>query len=230
MSGRDRPPVQAHLRYQAEADHLRGRDLRGKFEYIYDTNLWDGEESRSGLGSDSSETVTLRRALPELLHAVGARSLLDLPCGDFRWMSRVDLAGIDYTGGDIVPSLIERNQAEFGDANHRFLCLDITADNLPAADVVLCRDCLVHLSFRNIAAALNQLRASNSRYLLTTTFTELTGNVDIEDGDWRMLNFEVPPFNFPPPIALIVEGCQEGGGAYADKSLGLWSICDFECL
>jgi hypothetical protein len=39
-----------------------------------------------------------------------------------------------------------------------------------------------------------------------------------------MLNLEQPPFNFPPPSDVLVEGCQEGGGAYADKALGLWAI------
>ena len=28
--------------------------------------------------------------------------MLDVPCGDFRWMAHVDLSGIIYIGGDII--------------------------------------------------------------------------------------------------------------------------------
>jgi hypothetical protein len=49
-------------------------------------------------------------------------------------------------------------------------------------------------------------------------------NQDIEDGDWRLLNLERAPFNFPKPLAVYNEGCDEQGSAYADKSLGLWRV------
>jgi hypothetical protein len=42
--------------------------------------------------------------------------------------------------------------------------LDLTGDPLPRVDVVLCRDCLVHLSFQNIFRAFANLRRSGSRY------------------------------------------------------------------
>ena len=97
---------------------------------------------------------------------------------------------------------------------------------LPAADVVLCRDCLVHLSLANIARVLDNVRRSGAAFLLTTTFTDHDVNEDIDDGDWRVINLERPPFNLPPPMAVIVEGCIEGAGDYADKSLGLWRVED----
>ena len=102
--------------------------------------------------------------------------------------------------------------------------LDLTADPLPRADVVLCRDCLVHLSFDHIRQAFDNLRRSGSTWLLTTTFLEHHENVDIESGDWRILNLTRAPFNLPAPEGVLVEGCLEGEGAYADKALGLWRI------
>jgi SAM-dependent methyltransferase len=221
---RERPPAVAHVNFRAAADRLRGLGLRETFARIYDTNLWGGDESRSGLGSAADATRVLRTALPEVLRAVGATTLLDVPCGDFGWLSHVDLGVVRYTGADIVPALVARNTELFADAHRQFVCLDLTRDALPTADVVLCRDCLVHLSFTNISRALDGIRRSGSSYLLTTTFTEHTNNEDIEDGDWRLLNLERAPFNLPPPMALIVEGCVEGGGAYGDKALGLWRV------
>ena len=62
--------------------------------------------------------------------------------------------------------------------------------------------------------------------LLTTTFAGPRENVDITDGDWRPLNLEKAPFHLPPPLATINEECTEEGGAYADKSIGVWRIDD----
>jgi len=101
-----------------------------------------------------------------------------------------------------------------------------TRDSLPSADVILCRDCLVHFAFADIWRALRNFRASGARYLLTTTFLEHEQNEDIEDGDWRMLNLRRPPFDFAAPFDVLIEGCVEGDGAYADKALGLWRIAD----
>ncbi|MCZ2074835.1 MAG: class I SAM-dependent methyltransferase [Bryobacterales bacterium] len=222
----NRPPVAAHLRYQAEAERFRGLTLEQTFTRIYETNLWGSESSRSGSGSAESETATLCVQIPKLLKGIGVRSLLDIPCGDFGWLSQTDLAGIDYTGADIVAELVANNTARYGSPSRRFCHLDLTRDILPRADVVLCRDCLVHLSFENIFHALANLRNSRSIYLLTTTFTDHDVNQDAANGDWRMLNLERAPFHFPPALALVVEGCSEGGGAYADKSLGLWRLQD----
>jgi len=132
----------------------------------------------------------------------------------------------DYTGVDIVPSLIEANRrrVEGAGSSARFIVGDITRDALPRADVVLCRDCLVHLSFANIARAVRNFRASGARFLLATTFPEWEQNQDCEDGDWRALNMEKAPFNWPAPDALINERCEEGSGGWRDKSLGLWRL------
>lgn len=225
-SSRIRQPAVAHERFQAEANQYRGLSLQETFTRIHATNLWGAEHSRSGLGSEVESTRHLRTAVPELLRALGVTTLLDVPCGDFGWLSQANLAGIDYTGGDIVEELVARNSARYGSTHRRFVHLDLTHDALPAADVVLCRDCLVHLSFSNIAKAIDGLRRSGSEYLLTTTFPEHAQNEDIQDGDWRLLNLECAPFGFGTPLVHIVEGCTEGGGTYSDKALALWRVAD----
>lgn len=225
-----RAPVPAHERFQAHAESFRGLDLADTFARIHAMNLWGAETSRSGLGSESGATRHLEQAVPALLRDIGASTLLDVPCGDFAWLSRVDLRGIDYTGADIVQALVSRNEARYGGPARRFLRLDLTRDALPTADVVLCRDCLVHLSFAHIALAIERIRDSGSRYLLTTTFTGHDANADIQDGDWRLLNLERAPFHLPPPLRQIVEGCTEGNGTYRDKTLALWRVSDLPGL
>lgn len=199
-------------------------DALTKFRMIYRTNFWSGPASRSGAGSDLEQTAAIRTELPELLRRWSIRSLLDLPCGEGSWMATVDLGPVEYLGADLVPEVVAANRAR-GDGRS-YLELDLTTSPLPAVDLLFCRDCLVHLSTADIRRALANVRRAGIRYLLTTTFSDEPTNLDIVTGDWRPLNLERPPFGFPPPIDRIVERCTEGGGLFADKSLGLWRVAE----
>ena len=221
-----RPITVAERRFAEEAAALSALSLEERFARIYQTNLWFDAESRSGTGSSLESTAQLRASLPPVLRRLNARRLLDVPCGDFNWMSHVDLSGIDYTGGDIVGAVIEANRARYDSAARKFMRMDLTSGPLPAADVILCRDCLVHFSFANIIAAFRTMKASGAQYLLTTTFLDRQINKDIVDGDWRPLNLEKPPFLLPVPHSVILEECTEEGGAYADKALAVWRVSD----
>lgn len=217
-----RPVAEAERRFRAYRDRLAGKPLAEVFTTILQENVWGSPETPSGLGSELDATAAVRRELPELLKRHGVRSVLDIPCGDGGWMAEVDLDG--YVGADIVAELIERNRQRF--PGRRFVVLDLTKDPLPLVDLVFCRDCLVHLSYANIGHAIANLRASGARWLLTTTFPGRGANVDIADGDWRPLDFQDEPFRWPQPLEVLNENCQEEGGAYTDKSLGLWRISD----
>ncbi|MDQ6949536.1 MAG: class I SAM-dependent methyltransferase [Actinomycetota bacterium] len=196
------------------------------FGSIYSNNRWGSSVSRSGTGSDLRQTSALREALPKLLGELDCRVLLDIPCGDFYWMAQTDVDLDKYVGADIVSSLIEANEREFGRDDRIFTQLDLTSGPLPIADVVLCRDGLVHLAYQDVFRALDTIRQSGSTYLLTTTFVGRSRNHDVLTGAWRPLNLQLPPFSFPPPLRIVDERCTEGGGRFADKSLGLWRISD----
>jgi SAM-dependent methyltransferase len=214
----------AERRFAERAEELVKLGLKERFERIYSTNLWSDPESRSGVGSAVDSTRALRAELPGVLRTLNARVLLDVPCGDFTWMQHVDLKGIDYIGGDIVPAIVEQNQRLHAGKGRRFALVDLTRDKLPDADVLLCRDCLVHLSYANIRAVLANIARSNIRYVLMTSFPGRGGNRDVQDGDWRTLDFQAPPFSFPDPLLTIVEQCEEEDGSYADKSLLAWPV------
>jgi glycosyltransferase involved in cell wall biosynthesis len=208
--------------------HKRAKNLGEVFHKVYSTNFWRSTESRSGTGSDLTQTAEIRRRLPEILRQFGIRTMLDIPCGDFHWMKEVDL-DLEYIGADIVEDLIRHNQDLFSSSKRRFNVLDITKDSLPAVDMVFCRDLLVHLSYADAFAALRNLRASGSNYLLTTTFTRRPCNFDIPTtGEWRPLNLQLEPFKFGEPLLLLNEKCTQGDGSWWDKSLGLWRISDLD--
>lgn len=197
------------------------------FRHAYATNHWAGPESPSGPGASLDQTAVVRGTLPELCRRLGAGTLLDLPCGDFSWMSTVDLRDVSYIGADFLPEIIEQNAQRHAQSERRvFRVLDLLAGPLPGADLVLCRDCLVHFAFGDIARAIANLRRSESTWLLTTTFPAQSTNEDIRTGDWRPLNLEIAPFHWPRPVELINERCTEGQGLFADKSLGLWRMSE----
>ncbi len=194
------------------------------FSEICQSNAWLGAESISGPGSDSVNTATIKREIPVLLGQLGVKSMLDAPCGDLNWMKDVGLSLERYIGADVVPEVIDRNQKSHARANSEFKVLDITRSRLPRVDLIFCRDCLVHLSYEQIGAALKRFQESGSRYLLTTTFTNPRVNTDMHTGGWRPLNLEKAPFNFPAPLHVINEQYVGDNGIYTDKSLGLWEL------
>ena len=193
-----------------------------RFRHIYKSNHWSEAESVSGPGSTLEETEPIRRELPSLLKELGATSLLDLPCGDFHWMKNVDLTGVHYIGGDLVGDLVERNHAKHACDGVEFRKIDLLNDMLPTADVILCRDCLVHLSLTDIRAALVNISQSGAKWLLTTNFPSVSQNDDIVTGQWRPVNLTLPPLNLPQPTEIITENCLEN--EFADKTLGLWLV------
>ena len=210
-----------HL-YTHSKTRFEGRDAREIFTYIYHKNLWRDGESRSGEGSNIREAQHIIKELPALLAKYGIKTMLDLPCGDFNWMKTLDFVkigySIEYIGADIVAEMIADNEARYGNAQTRFLVKNIITDELPKADLVFCRDCLVHLSPEDIEKALLNIKNSGAKYLLVTSFPETTYNYPIQTGQWRSLNLEIAPYNLKP-IDCIDEKCTEGGGMYNDKKL-----------
>jgi hypothetical protein len=201
------------------SDALRGRKHReGVFDRIYRANLWGDQESVSGTGSNAAATQLVRRELPLLLQRHGVRSLLDAPCGDFRWMNGIVGSVERYFGADIVPELIERNARDFASERVTFLRADIAADPLPAADLILCRDCFIHLPTRLIIAALRNFQATGARHLLLTNNRDAEPYRDIPIGSFRPINFTRSPFAFGEPVEVINES--ESG----ERQLGLWRL------
>ena len=144
--------------------------------------------------------------------------MFDAPCGDLNWMRLVlDQVDIDYTGGDISPSIIELNRSRF--PGRAFTVFDITRDDFPAVDVWHCRDCLFHLSYADIRAALRNFTRSSIPYALITSHRGLIRNVDIETGGWRYLSLTRYPFNFAEPESALTDHLPGD----LPQIVGLWS-------
>jgi hypothetical protein len=199
--------------------------LEKKFTGIFNNNGFEGVVSKSGKGSDLVQTENIRKELPGLLSDLQVKIFMDAPCGDFYWMREVNLDGIDkYIGVDIVSDIIKINKKLISNKTFSFVHADLTAEMLPQADLVLCRDCLVHLCYSDISKVIRNFQRSKIRYCLTTSFSNLPTNSDLGESVWRPLNLLKEPFNFPTPLRIIDEKCQEQYPLYVDKHLGLWDL------
>ena len=202
-----------------------GRSASEIFRDIYRLNAWGSAESRSGGGSTLLFTAKLRKKLPEFLRIHEILTMADLPCGDFNWMRRVDLGEIIYTGLDVVPELIVRNEKQFSGENRKFALCDILRDPPPRADLIFCRDLLIHFSYTDILLALRNMAASGSSWLLTTTYRQGRNRMEPTGGFFR-INLEASPFLLSEPVAFLADG--EGKGALNGRTLGLWKLTDID--
>jgi hypothetical protein len=197
-------------------------DAAQRFTTIYESHSWVDDQSRSGGGSNLYATENIRKAIPGLFVKYAVRSVVDLPCGDFFWFKEMNLDLDNYIGGDIVVPLIASVAEKYTSATRSFRVMDLTKDVLPDCDLILVRDCFIHLSFQAIFAALKNIAQSKIRYLLTTHHVDLAVNTDIETGSARGLNLCAPPFNFPPALELIDDYAK----GLVPHQLGLWLVDD----
>ena len=194
------------------------------FTYIYTTKFWQAGDSVSGPGSELRVTQRMQRELSALIKRFGINSIADAPCGDLNWMRYVDIGTCRYIGYDIVQELVERNRSLFG-ATKEFRHFNLIDNVIEKADLIVCRDMLAHLTHGQIVKVLRNFKKSGSKYILITTGLTTTDNSpDIMTGEVRRINFELAPFNFPRPLALIQEdipfACEWG------KHLALWFLDD----
>lgn len=163
-------------------------------EYIFTRNF----QKRYGIdiGSSKEATVNYRRFLENFLKTHNIQSVIDLGCGDWEFSKLIDWSGIDYIGVDVIQPLIEQNKI-FEKDNIHFMYADALTQDLPKADLLLCKDVLQHLTNDDIKQLLQKF--TQYKYCLITnglnTFTLSSDNQDISRGDYRPLDLIKSPFN-----------------------------------
>jgi hypothetical protein len=84
----------------------------------------------------------------------------------------------------------------------KFVHLDLTTDVLPQADLMICRDCLFHLSYEDTRRVLDNFVRSGIPHLLATTFLDRAHivNRDIVTGDFRPIDLFAAPYGLPAEV------------------------------
>ena len=187
-------------------------------------------ESWCGEGSYVENTSEVRSFLQAALTKYEIHSIVDAGCGDMNWLKIVDLPGVDYTGYDLDPGFVSDNQTRFPDL--RFVHADVREVEWPKVDLIICRDLLIHLKHQDVLKLLAAFKASGARYLITTTYDDVTRNVDFtprqkscaytrEQRVSRKLNLRLDPFLLGDPIEHIHENT---GQACQGRTVGIWDL------
>ena len=199
-------PLNLLRRREFEKSVLALNNTEDKFTWIYKNNYW-GYESVSGAGSTITYTENIRQELPKLISQFDIESIFDAPCGDFGWMKiLLPKLNVSYVGADIVKELIEHHKENFQNEDIKFIILNLITDKFPKSDLMICRDCLFHLSYQDIQSVLINFVNSDTTYLLTTSYKNTYNfhNTNIKTGDFRVIDLFSHPFNFPTnPLARI---------------------------
>ena len=180
---------------------------KAAMEQIYEKHLWGGSESEfySGEGSHLEELVQpYVKVVSDFLTSFPTPiTVCDLGCGDFNVGKELVKHTKRYIGVDVVESLIKFNKEKFTAENLEFQCLDIAVDELPAADCVIVRQVLQHLSNKEVQNILQKL--SSYQYAIITEHIpdgEFVPNIDIISGQGIRLKKQsgldllAPPFDW----------------------------------
>lgn len=184
------------------------------FSKIYEGGIWGKDTNgigTSGSGSSPHNAKIYIDFLRNFLKKNEITSVVDVGCGDWQLAKVIDWAGIEYLGIDVVESIIEKNVKNFSSENISFLLADAVDYDLPSADLLICKDVLQHLTFKDIFAIIPQF--SKFKYCLIINDVDLKEctytNTDIERGDFRPLNLSAPPFNMDGKT-IFVFNCPNG--------------------
>ena len=190
-----------------------------RFGAIYRDRMWQNPETASGFGSTLAATGQLRRGLNDFFRRNDIASWLDAPCGDANWQPHVRFSG-RYTGIDIVPDMIAANRERIDRSGWQFEVRDIVSDALPAADLVLCRECMNHLPLDDGVRALANLERAAGKFLLVTDYPQCRDNAQQPASfRYRPLNLTLAPFGLRTPDAWIDEDDHEPG-----KRIAIWRL------
>ena len=197
-----------------------------KFTLIYKSSYWQNissdSNSKSGVGSDKHHVKNIIRELSYFLKKNKIKSLLDIPCGDCSWIFNVNLDKTKYFGADIVKELVINNKRKF--KKKVFLEKDLSKDKLKFYDLIIVRDCFVHLNNVKIFSCLNNIIDSKSKYLASTIFVNNYNNLESKLADnWRPINLCHHPFNLPKPKFLL-DDTFVGNNFDRFKYLAIWEI------
>lgn len=170
------------------------------FTDIYDRARWgrnDAGEANSGPGSTVESTLLYRTFLQAFLKKYDIHSVVDAGCGDWEFSRTLDWTGVDYKGYDIVSSVVEQDKQKYATPSVQFFVANIVTDNLPPADLLICKHVLQHLPNQDVTKFLAQL-PKYKHVLLTDSVDPHTlsaDNRDIPAGHFRPIDLTLPPFN-----------------------------------
>jgi 2-polyprenyl-3-methyl-5-hydroxy-6-metoxy-1,4-benzoquinol methylase len=179
-------------------------------------------ESSSGPGSSlkvAKETIDL---INFTIKKYNIKNIIDLGCGDWNWMRKLNFNNVNYIGYDASEEIINHNK-KYVKSNISFEIADIISNIPKKADLCICRDVLFHLENKYILKVLNNIKMSNTKYLITTNFPKIKKNYKLKTygiasnlgWGYHKINLNIEPFNLNDKL---IKCFQESGKEQIETS------------
>ena len=177
-----------------------------------------------GPRSELHVTKNIRRELSNFLSNFQIKTILDAPCGDFYWMSKMNLNNLKYTGGDIVEKVVIANNNNFKTNTINFINLE---SGINLSHIIFTRDCLVHLNNKEIFEVIKNVKNSKSKFFASTIFEKnYNKNASALTELWRPINVRMPPGTFPKTFFLLDDNSQTINKSDSYKKIAVWKVED----
>jgi SAM-dependent methyltransferase len=191
------------------------KKIRETFTHIYDSGYWKHGQDIGGAGTGSTASVTeaYRKFLQQFLADYNIQTVVDAGCGDWEFSKLIDWDGVQYTGIDVVPSVVKSNRKIYQKRNIHFIEGDAIHMNLPVADLLICKDVLQHLTNEDIFQFIRQF-PKFKHCLITNDLENFSTppviNINLKErGGCRQLDLTQPPFNLIG-VKILTYPAEEG--------------------
>jgi SAM-dependent methyltransferase len=194
--------------WKARLEPFVDNDVTHTFDNIYKTDFWSPFGDGSGPGSEPTSVEKTMETLQQFIKDKNVTTIIDAGCGACKWTSLL-LNGVDdrqlrYTGVDASNTAVERARGNMREVKHTVDIHqgDIAQFDFPDADMLMCRDTLQHMSYKEIRAVLKNFAKSEIQWFLIGSYPEDPDNRDISPGDYFSINLEQSPFLMMPQDSL----------------------------
>src|SRR5262245_38800804 len=185
--------------------------LTNTFNRNYDEGTWGKDvagKGTSGTGSTLKITREYRAYVEDFIKKHSVKSVVDAGSGDWSFSSAMDWGDASYLGVDIASDVVASVRNKYEKGKVRFQVGDIT-DELPAADLLISKDVLQHLSNELIRKFIrNNLRKGKYKWVILTN-DRGSENLDIASGGYRGIDLAATPFEVKGLVDLPITFGQE---------------------
>jgi SAM-dependent methyltransferase len=177
-------------------DAVNQQLLTDTFNRIYAEGTWGKDvagKGTSGTGSTLEITREYRAYVEDFIQTHNVKSVVDAGCGDWSFSRAIEWGDASYLGVDIASEVIATVRNKYEKGRITFQVGDIT-DELPAADLLISKDVLQHLSNTLVHKFIrNNLRKGKYKWVILTN-DRGTSNRDVASGGYRAIDLAAPPF------------------------------------
>ena len=188
-------------------DAVNQQLLTDTFNRIYAEGAWGKDvagKGTSGTGSTLEITREYRAYVEDFMKTHNVKSVVDAGCGDWSFSSAIEWGDASYLGVDIASDVIATVRNKYEKGRITFQVGDIT-DELPAADLLISKDVLQHLSNKLVHKFIrNNLRKGKYKWVILTN-DRGTSNRDVASGGYRAIDLAAPPFEVRGLVDLPIK-------------------------